>query len=99
MENVTVQARINPQLKKQVEGVLKEIGLSTSDAIRVFLQQCVNSVGLTFQPVARQPNTKTIEAIDEARTGKAEKTNLKNLRKEMGLKPKHDRGNLSNKSL
>ena len=90
MENVTVQARINPQLKKQVEGVLKEIGLSTSDAIRVFLQQCVNSGGLPFQPVARQPNAETIEAIDEARTGKAEKTNLKNLREEMGLKPKHD---------
>jgi DNA-damage-inducible protein J len=90
MENVTVQARINPQLKKQVEEILKEIGLSTSDAIRVFLQQCVNSGGLPFQPVVRQPNAETIEAINEAQTGKAEKTNLKNLRKEMGLKPKHD---------
>jgi DNA-damage-inducible protein J len=86
MENVTVQARINPQLKKQVEGVLKEIGLSTSDAIRVFLQQCVNSGGLPFQPVAKQPSDETLEAIIELKKGGGEEANTsKEFYKKIGI--------------
>ena len=65
MANVTVQARISPELKEQAEAILGDIGLSTAEAIRVFLQQTVNSGGLPFQPTAKRPNAETQEAMEE----------------------------------
>lgn len=69
MANVTVQARISLELKEQAESVLAEIGLSTADAIRVFLQQTVNSGGLPFQPTAKRPNAETLDAMLELEKG------------------------------
>ena len=69
MANVTVQARISPELKEQAEAVLAEIGFSTADAIRVFLQQIVNSGGLPFRPTTRNPNAETLEAMLELENG------------------------------
>ncbi|MEZ4860147.1 MAG: type II toxin-antitoxin system RelB/DinJ family antitoxin [Caldilineaceae bacterium] len=36
MANVTIQARIKPELKEQAEIVFDSIGLSMGDAIRLF---------------------------------------------------------------
>ena len=58
MPNVTVKARISPELKEQAKAILSEIGLSTADAIRVFLQQTVNSVAYHF---SRWPNVQTLK--------------------------------------
>lgn len=69
MPNVTVQARVNPELKEQADAVLALIGLSTADAIRLFLQQVVNSGGLPFQPTAKRPNAETLEAMAELASG------------------------------
>ena len=69
MPNVTVQARISPELKREAEAVLSDIGLSTADAIRVFLKQVVNSGGLPFQPTAKTPSAETREAIIELENG------------------------------
>ena len=69
MANVTVQARISPELKLEAEAILSEIGLSTADAIRVFLQQIVNTGDLPFQPTARRPNAETLEAMAELENG------------------------------
>ena len=55
MSNDTVTARIDPKLKSDSEEVFKAIGLKTSEAIRMFFKQCVNSGGLPFQPQAK-PN-------------------------------------------
>ncbi|RLT45561.1 MAG: type II toxin-antitoxin system RelB/DinJ family antitoxin [Chloroflexi bacterium] len=69
MANVTVQARISHELKEQAEVILAEIGLSTADAIRVFLQQTVNTGGLPFQPTAKRPNAETLAAMAEVENG------------------------------
>lgn len=69
MSNVTVQARVTPDLKQQAEAVFSEIGMSTAEAIRIFLKQAVNSGGLPFQPTAKQPNTETMAAILELENG------------------------------
>ena len=69
MPNVTVQARVSPELKQEAEAVLSNIGLSTADAIRVFLKQVVNSGGLPFQPTAKTPNAETVEAMIELEKG------------------------------
>jgi len=69
MPNVTVQARVSPELKQEAEAVLAEIGLTTAAAIRVFLKQVVNSGGLPFQLAAKAPNVETLEAITELENG------------------------------
>ena len=50
MSSVTVQSRINPELKVQAERVFSGMGMSTADAIRIFLQQTVNEGALPFKP-------------------------------------------------
>ena len=69
MGKVSVQARISPELKEQAEAILAAMGLSTSDAIRIFLQQTVNSGGLPFQPSAKRPNLETLAAMSELEEG------------------------------
>ncbi len=65
MSNVTVQARISSELKQEAEAVFSSIGMSTAEAIRIFLKQSVNSGGLPFQPTAKTPNAETLAAIME----------------------------------
>lgn len=77
MANVTVQSRVRLELKEQSEAVFKAMGLSISDAIRVFLQQSVNVGGLPFQPLVKRPNEETIIAMYEAHEGKGESFNNK----------------------
>lgn len=69
MTNVTVQARISRELKEEAETIFTAMGLSTAEAIRVFLQQVVNSGGLPFQPTAKRPNAETLAAILELENG------------------------------
>ncbi|MBE2221728.1 MAG: type II toxin-antitoxin system RelB/DinJ family antitoxin [Anaerolineae bacterium] len=69
MSNVTVQARISENLKQDAEAVFSAIGMSTAEAIRLFLQQTVNSGGLPFQPTAKTPNADTLAAMNELEDG------------------------------
>ncbi len=69
MSNVTVQSRVNPDLKAQAESIFSNMGMSTADAIRIFLQQSVNVGGLPFQPHAKIPNAETLEAMEELANG------------------------------
>jgi DNA-damage-inducible protein J len=69
MPNITVQARVNAELKQEAEAVFSAIGLTTAEAIRVFLQQSVNSGGLPFQPTAKKPNAETLAAMTELEDG------------------------------
>tara|TARA_R110002072_G_scaffold46465_2_gene128530 strand:+ start:891 stop:1154 length:264 start_codon:yes stop_codon:yes gene_type:complete len=71
--NETVQARVTHELKTEAEAVFNSMGLKTSDAIRLFLQQSVNIGGLPFQPRAKVPNAATIEARKESEAGEGER--------------------------
>lgn len=75
MSNVTIQARIDPKLKSQAESIFNEIGLKTSDAIRMFLKQSVNCQGLPFRPQIKNPNKTTIDAMNEIKKGQSKKFN------------------------
>lgn len=59
-----VHARIDPKLKRSVERIFSDIGISTTEAIRLFLKQVVLHRGLPF-PVA-VPNEETLAAMREA---------------------------------
>ncbi len=62
---VNLQTRIDDCLKAQSDALFKDMGLSTTEAIRLFLTQCVNHGGLPFQPMGKRPNTETLEALNE----------------------------------
>ena len=65
MPNATVQARVSPELKEEADAVFAAIGLTTAEAIRIFLKQVVNRGGLPFQLVAKKPNAETLGAMLE----------------------------------
>ena len=64
----TVRARIEPELKRDAEAVLKKIGLTSSEAITLFLTQVSLAKGLPFP--LRVPNKATKRALEEALTRK-----------------------------
>lgn len=61
----TVRARVKPALKRDAEAVLKRMGLTSSEAITLFLTQVKLTKSIPF-PV-RIPNAETRQAIKQAR--------------------------------
>ena len=56
-----IHARIDPKLKESAERVFSKIGISTTEAIRLFLKQVELHKGLPF-PIT-VPNAETIAAL------------------------------------
>jgi DNA-damage-inducible protein J len=61
----TIRARVEPALKRDAEAVLKKLGLTSSEAITLFLAQVKLTKGLPFP--LRLPNKETTRALKEAR--------------------------------
>ena len=62
-----IHARIEPRLKKSAEAIFSKIGLSTTEAIRLFLRQVELHRGLPFPVVT--PTKETVAAMREANSG------------------------------
>ena len=58
-----VRCRINPEVKGQAEEVFASIGMSTSEAMRLFLKQV--AIRGVFPLELRVPNRKTRSAFEE----------------------------------
>lgn len=71
--NAVVRARVNEHIKQEASIVLEAMGLTLSDAFRIMLTRVANEKALPFEPLV--PNTKTIEAMKEARAGKLKSFN------------------------
>ena len=63
-----INARIEPQLKQDVEVILDDLGLTTTEAVTLFFKRVKNYRGLPFE--VRLPNARTRQAIEQARKGK-----------------------------
>ncbi len=66
-KSAVVHARIEPQTKRKAEGVLKELGMSPTEAIRLFYRQICLRSGLPF-PV-QIPNELTRSTLSKSRKG------------------------------
>lgn len=64
----TIRARVDAQLKAEAEAVLSELGLSSSDAIRLFYTQVILRQGLPFAVAV--PNAETRRAIRDVERGR-----------------------------
>ena len=67
--NQLVQARIDGAVKEEAAVVLAAMGLTVSDAVRLLLTKVAQEKALPFAPLV--PNAVTIEAMKEARRGRA----------------------------
>jgi DNA-damage-inducible protein J len=63
-----IRARVDARLKAQAESVLNKLGLSASEAIRMFYRQVALQKGLPFD--VKLPNATTRRALKEADEGK-----------------------------
>ncbi len=62
--DATVRARVDTQLKDDVEEILSQIGLSTSQAITLFMKRIKYEKGIPFE--LKVPNATTLNAMREA---------------------------------
>lgn len=63
----TIRARVEPEIKRRAESVLRELGLSPTEAIRMFYRQVILRRGLPF--AVEIPNAETQAAMREAIAG------------------------------
>ncbi len=68
MKTAIIHARIEPQTKRKAEGVLQKLGITPTEAIRIFYQQISLNGGLPF-PV-KLPNKRTVETLKKSQRGK-----------------------------
>jgi DNA-damage-inducible protein J len=66
-KTATVRARMEPELKQETERILDQLGLNTTEAIRIFFKQVNLQRGLPFE--IKIPNETTDNTISEAKEG------------------------------
>jgi DNA-damage-inducible protein J len=64
MKSATINARIELPLKIEVDKILKQMGITTTQAITMFYNQIKNSRGIPFE--LRIPNEETVEAMKDS---------------------------------
>jgi len=62
-----IRARTSPDLKSEVEGILKKLGLTTTQAINLFFSQVKLHKGIPFQ--IRIPNKTTLKTFKKTDEG------------------------------
>jgi DNA-damage-inducible protein J len=66
-KSAMIRARVDPNLKDEVEKVFEQLGLSATQAITLFYQQVKLNRGLPFE--VRIPNAVTLHTFAETDTG------------------------------
>jgi DNA-damage-inducible protein J len=63
-----INARTERELKEEVEGILKDLGISTTEAINIFFRQVKLRKGLPF--AVEIPNETTLKTFRDSEAGK-----------------------------
>ena len=67
-KTATIQARVEPQLKEKAENVLHKLGMTSTEAIRLFYTQVALHEEIPFK--IKMPNPQTRKALDDSRNEK-----------------------------
>ena len=59
--------RIEPEIKEEADYIFGQIGITTSDAVKIFLHKAIYSSGFPFEVTAPTYNAETTEAMKEAK--------------------------------
>ena len=73
MKTEMLTTRIDHDTKLAFTHICDEVGLSTSQAIKLFARAVINYGGIPFELKAKQPNSVTVTAIQELSQGKGHK--------------------------
>lgn len=75
MKTEIISTRIDRDSKLEFTNVCEEIGLSPSQAIKLFAKAVINYGGIPFELKRKQPNKVTLQAMKELEEGKGHKVN------------------------
>jgi len=64
-KTANLNIRIDPKTKEAAEKLFANFGITTTDAINIFLHQSLLSGGLPFPVKLPEPNTTTLAAMNE----------------------------------
>lgn len=73
MKSEMLSTRIDHETKVAFTTICDEVGLSPSQALKIFARAVINHGGIPFEIKARQPNEVTAAAIKELEQGKGQK--------------------------
>ena len=73
MKTDIISTRVDHHMKTEFTHVCEEIGLSPSQAIKLFAKAVINYGGIPFELKIKQPNIITVQAIQELEEGKGHK--------------------------
>lgn len=65
-KTTTMNIRIEPKLKEEVEEILKDLGMNIADAVNIYFRQIVLTDSIPLQIKRPKYNKETLEAIEEA---------------------------------
>jgi DNA-damage-inducible protein J len=65
---VTISAKIDQELKKEVDSIFNSLGISATEAISIFYQMVKLKRGIPFED--KIPNKETIRVFKDTDTGK-----------------------------
>lgn len=68
MKSAVVNARMELELKSEVEAIFRQLGMNTTQAITMFFEQVRLHRAVPFQ--IKLPNEETVEAMNDALAGK-----------------------------
>lgn len=82
MKTAIINARIKPELKTDVEVILSQLGISTTQAITMFFEQVRMNKGIPFE--LKIPNDETVAAMEDIRANRdLEATTLEQLKENL----------------
>ena len=83
-KTASARALIDPQIKKEAEAILNDLGLSVSKSFELYYRQIIAHRGLPFE--LHIPNEKTMKAIENSREGKGKSlSSAKDLFDDLGI--------------
>jgi len=65
-KSAMIRARVEPELKEEVEKIFRELGLTTTEAITLFYHQVKTRKGIPFEIAI--PNETTLETAKKKQT-------------------------------
>lgn len=90
MKTDLISTRIEHNLKVEFTKVCDDLGLSPSQAIKLFAKAVINYGGIPFELITKKPNSKTLKAMIEVEKGLVHKAkNTEELFKKLGANIKN----------
>lgn len=74
MKSEMLSTRIDHDTKVAFTSICDDVGLSPSQALKLFARAVINHGGIPFEIKARQPNETTLAAIQELAAGKGQQS-------------------------